>query len=149
MGKFQDVIAFAVSNEVQAHDFYQSVAEKTNDPVLKSIFQGLANEENRHKDFLEGLFSQNLVTIFFGEVADYHLAEMVDKPILSMEMKPLDAIALAMKKEQEAMGLYQKLARQTSDGAKKTMFIELSKMEQQHKATLEDIYTNMAYVEEW
>ena len=149
MGKIQEVIAFAVKNEVQAYNFYNGVAEKTSDPGLKSIFQGLAKEEKQHQNFLEGLFSQEMLTVFFGEAADYHLAEIVDKPVLSLEMKPVEAIALAMKKEEEAMELYQKLASGTSDAAQKTLFMELSKMEQQHKTILEDVYANMAFGEVW
>ena len=41
---------------------------------------------------------------------DYKVAETVDMPRLSLDMKPAEAIALAMKKEEEAMRMYLSLA---------------------------------------
>ena len=60
-----------------------------------------------------------------------------------------DAIALAMKKEQEAMEMYQQFA-DASEGAKqKETFLELAKMEKGHKVRLEGIYTDIAFIEVW
>lgn len=149
MGKFQDVIALAIGNEVTAQTFYQQVADNTTNPELKTIFAELALEEGKHKVYLEKLLTEDLVSVFFGDAADYKVSESLERPVLSLEMKPVDAITLAMKNEEDAMNLYRKLADQTSDGAKKTLFMELSKMEQMHKSRLEDVYTNMAFVEVW
>jgi rubrerythrin len=47
---------------------------------------------------------------YFSESRDYKVAETVDEPELSMDMKPADAFALAMKKEEEAMKQYTEMA---------------------------------------
>jgi rubrerythrin len=64
-------------------------------------------------------------------------------------MKPSDTIALAMKNEEEAMNMYTDLANCSSDQEQKKVFQALAKMEQGHKARLEDMFTNMAFPEVW
>jgi len=64
-------------------------------------------------------------------------------------MKPTDGIALAIRKELDAMQMYTQLARVSSDSGEKQTFLELAKMEKNHKTRLEDIYTNMAFPEVW
>ena len=64
-------------------------------------------------------------------------------------MKPADAIALAVKNEEEAMDMYKKMAECSADAEQKKMFQQLSNMEQGHKVKLEDTFTNMAFPEVW
>ena len=147
--ELKDVIGFAVDKEVDAYEFYKSAAEKIKDENLKQTFKELADEELKHEEFLKDFLSSGLSEINLGKVDDYKVAETVEKPKLSTDMSFSDAIALAMKNEEEAMNMYQKLADLCSDEDKKKLFEELAKMEQMHKARLEDIYTNAAYAEIW
>ena len=64
-------------------------------------------------------------------------------------MKPVDAIALAVKSEEEAMDMYKKMAEWSTDAEQKKMFQSLSNMEQGHKVRLEETFTNMAFPEVW
>lgn len=149
MKKLADIIAFAVENEVEAYEFYKGVAETTQDDNLKQIFQELAEEEKNHQMLLEGFLAPDAEPLVFKETADYQVAETVDKPKLSLEMKPVDAVALAMKLEQEAMEMYQKLADESASDSQRDMFLNLVAMEQGHKTKLENLYTNMAFPEVW
>ena len=47
------------------------------------------------------------------------------------------------------MQMYEKLADASADSEQKKIFTELAKMERGHKARLEDLYTNSAFVEAW
>jgi len=69
--------------------------------------------------------------------------------VLSADMKPVDAIALAMKKEEEAVKAYTHLASSVNDRALQRIYTELAQMEKEHKARMEDLYTNMAFGEVW
>ena len=64
-------------------------------------------------------------------------------------MKPADAIALAVKNEQEAMEMYKEMANCSTDADQINMFRQLSNMEQGHKVKLEDTFTNIAFPEVW
>ena len=95
--EYKKIIMFAVDNEIEAYEFYKAVADKTKDGGLKKIFAELAEEEAKHRKLLEGLASGK-GQMHFDESKDYKVAESIEKPKLSMSMKPADAIALAVKR---------------------------------------------------
>ncbi len=146
--EYKKIIKMAVGNEIAAYEFYKGVSEKTKDSNLRSIFSELAEEEQKHKVFLEAFLS-GAKPLKFASVTDYKVAEAVDKPRLSMQMKPADAIALAMKEEEEAMQMYQGLADSSTASDQKDLFLSLAKMEKGHKVRLEELYTSMAFPEAW
>jgi rubrerythrin len=146
--EYKKIIKFAIANEIEAYDFYKGVSGKVKDAGLKKTFAELAEEEAKHRKFLEGL-SSGKGQMHFDESKDYKVAESIEKPKLSLSMKPADAIALAVKNEQEAMEMYKKMADCSTDTEQKKMFQSLSNMEQGHKVKLEDTFTNMAFPEVW
>ncbi|HPC06800.1 MAG TPA: ferritin family protein, partial [Anaerolineaceae bacterium] len=79
--------------------------QKVSDPSLKQIFLELANEEKNHRLILEGFLNHPSKPLKFSKVVDYKIADTINSPILSIDMKPADAIALAIKKEEEAMNV--------------------------------------------
>lgn len=86
-----------------------------------------------------------------SQKVDYHLAEEVieEKPELTVNMPFPEAIALAIKREQEAMDTYEVLAGDTDDEELRALFINLRNMEQSHKTSLEAVYMDVAYAEVW
>jgi rubrerythrin len=146
--EFKKIITFAVANEIEAYEFYKGVADKSKDAGLKKTFAELADEEAKHRKFLEGLTSGK-EPMHFDETKDYKVAESIEKPKLSLSMKPSDAIALALKNEQEAMDMYTEMANCSTDDEQKKMFQSLATMERGHKVKLEDTFTNMAFPEAW
>lgn len=150
MKNYKEILQMAVGNEVEAYEFYRDAAAKMKDPAMKKTFQELADEESGHKVLLEGFLSNEMKDMKFINEKDYKVAETVEAPqTLSTDMAFKDAIALAMKKEQEAMEMYQQFA-DASEGAKqKETFLELAKMEKGHKVRLEGIYTDIAFIEVW
>ena len=145
---YRAIISMAIGNEIEAYDFYNAVSRKTGDANMKGIFQQLAQQELGHRQFLEGLMS-DIKPMQFDVTRDYKVSESVEKPKLSLTLKPADAIALAMKQEEEAMLMYEALANRSTDSEQKTLFQSLAEMEKSHKIKLEDIYTNIAFAEVW
>lgn len=146
--KFYKVMDLAIKREVEAYEFYKDVAERIDDKAIQKIFKTLATEEVGHKDLLERFkYNPDLPVKMSSPEIDYHLAEEVELPELSIDMKPADALALAMKKEQLAVEFYRKLANQTEDGDVKKLLLEIANMELSHKQKLENAYTDIAYIE--
>ena len=83
------------------------------------------------------------------EAHDYKIADTLASPPLSINLKPIDGITIAIRKELDAMQMYTQLAQVAGDSEEKKTFLQLAKMEKGHKARLEDIYTNMAFPEVW
>lgn len=147
--EYKTILRTAIGNEVEAYEFYKGVSEKASDIVIKKMFSQLAAEEQGHQKLIEGFLAGDFSTMHFHESPDYKISETVEKPKLSVNMKPADAIALAMKNEEEAMNMYAEFANASVDQAQKKIFQDLSAMEKGHKIKLEEYYVNIAFAEVW
>lgn len=146
---FKKILLDAIDKEVESYTFYQSVSERVADAALKSLFKELAEEETYHRKTLQEYLVGGKKELKFDEVKDYHISDTIESPALTTEMKPLDGIKLAIKKEEDAKLMYERLSEASVDADQKKIFDELAKMELGHKARLEDIYTNTAFAEAW
>ncbi|MDL2310976.1 ferritin family protein [Peptostreptococcaceae bacterium OttesenSCG-928-C18] len=149
ISEFNEIIDYAINEEVLSYNFYTEAAKSVKDSTLKETFTDLAKEELDHKKFLEDFRLSNSETMSLDESVDYKIADTLDKPKLTTSMNFQDAIALAIKREEEAMDMYQALADATAEDEEKALFISLRNMEQMHKTKLEDIYINVGYKEVW
>ncbi len=147
--EYRKIIHNAISKEVESYVFYRSVYEKVKDAALKSTFKELAGEETKHREFLEGLLVKPLKELHFDDTRDYKVSKTIERPTVTIDMKPIDGLKLAIKKEEDAMELYKGLSAASKDAGMKKMFDSLVKMETSHKVRLEDIYTNQAFPEVW
>ncbi len=147
--EYKAILEIAIGNEVEAYEFYKGVSQKVSSANIKKMFSDLAEEEQGHKKLLEGFLSGDVNSMNFNEATDYKVAETVDKPKLSLDMKPADALALAMKNEEEAMNMYAAFAKASASAEQKQMFEKLAVMEKGHKVKLEEYYVNAAYPEVW
>ena len=147
--EYKDIIKQAIANEVDAKKFYENAANALQNPHLKKLFFSLAGEEKKHRDILKDIYTSNTVDRYFSETRDYKIAETVDEPELSMDMKPADAFALAMKKEESAMKQYTEMAEMCDDESKKQVFLDLAAMERDHKLKMETAFTDIGYPEVW
>jgi len=143
------IISTAIDREVEAYTFYHSVGEKVKDPALKSIFKELAGEEKKHREFLQNFLSKDIKKLHFEAKKDYKVGDSLPTPPLTPDMKPVEGLVIAIKKELEAMQMYTQLARLSTDTEQQLLFSQLANMERTHKARLEDLYTNMAFPESW
>ena len=143
------IISAAIDREVEAYTFYRGIADKVKDANLKKLFAELAGEEKQHREFLQGMLTKDVSKMKFDPSHDYKVADTVPSPPLTADLKPIDGIVIAIKKELEAMQSYTQLANLASDTETKLLFSQLANMERGHKARLEDIYTNMAFPESW
>jgi rubrerythrin len=143
------ILSLAIDREVEAYSFYRSVSDKVKDPALKKLFDELAGEERKHREFLQAFLTKDISKFHFDARSDYKVGDALPTPKLSVDMKPLEGLVIAIKKELEAMQMYTQLASHSTDTEQQLLFSQLANMERTHKARLEDIYTNMAFPEVW
>ncbi|MDE4908770.1 ferritin family protein [Methanogenium marinum] len=147
--EFRSILSGAIANEVESYTFYRGIERCATDETMKKIFSELAEEEQGHRETLEDFLTKPIKSFHFDEERDYKISETLDVPQLTVDMKPVEGIALAIKKEEDARNMYRELAELSTDAEQKKLFTNLSNMEAGHKARLEDIYTNMAFPEVW
>lgn len=147
--EYKAILTIAIANEVESYEFYKGVSEIATDAYVKKMMFEFAAEELGHQKLLEGFLSKDIKDMHFDESIDYKVSATVDKPTLSLNMKPVDAIALAMKNEEDAMNMYAAFATASCDPIQKKMFHDLSLMEKGHKIKMEKYYVNTAFPEVW
>ena len=147
--EYRNIISEAINNEVEAYTFYQTVSEKVTDANLKALFGELAGEEKGHREYLQKLLSRDITSLGFSTTKDYKVGDSIPTPPLTPDMKPVDGLVVAIKKELAAMQMYTQLANASDDAEVKKLFTELATMERGHKTRLEDIYVNTAFTEAW
>jgi len=147
--EYRSIISNAIDREIEAYTFYRTVREKVTDENLKNLFNELAGEESQHRKTLEGFLLKEPTKLGFNTKRDYKVAQTLESPPLSADLKPLDGLVIAIRKELDAMQMYTQLASLSVDPEQMELFESLAAMERGHKARLEDIYTNMAFPEAW
>ncbi|MBI9091008.1 MAG: ferritin family protein [Desulfobacterium sp.] len=146
---YKNIINMAIANEIEAQVFYGAAAVKVKDAYLKEMFEHFAKEEKMHEKLLRNILKSSTIHLHFSEDIDYKVAETVDEPSLTTDMKPADAIALAMKKEEQALKEYTLLAQNCQDPEQKKTFLDLAAMERGHKLKLEKAFLDVGYPEAW
>lgn len=146
---YKKIIAQAIEKEIEAFSFYRAVSEKAHDKSIKTIFNDLAGEEHKHRLTLEGFLKRTPEKMHFSDAKDYKIVDALPTPALTVDLKPVEGIVIAIKNELEAMQMYTQLANASAEEAQKNVFLELAAMERGHKSKLEDLYTSMAFPEVW
>jgi rubrerythrin len=147
--EFDRIMQASIAEEIAARDFYREAAAKVADAGVKAILEELAREEEQHRGTLETLRFDPLARVEFEEPEDTRVAEEEEVPEPSCEMTPKEAFGLAMKREQKAMEIYQKLASGCRDAETRKLYEELARMERGHKTKLERLFVDVAYSEVW
>lgn len=141
------LLKIAIKREEEAYKFYSSVKDRMENPAIRDAFAKLAQDESEHRQFLLKCKQDPNLLAKLVAPPDHKVAEATPEPVLSISMKPVEAIALAMKKEQHAADFYRGLAEQASDPVYKDMLNGLARMELSHKSKLESMFVDIGYPE--
>lgn len=145
--QYEALFEMAISREVEAYEFYRKVSERAQNAQVKGVFAELSLEELGHKDLLTQFKNDPAKVMKIQASPDYKVAEATELPALSVDMKPADAIALAMKKEQQAVEFYRTLEQNAADPEMKAAFANFANMELGHKHRLENVFVQVGYPE--
>ncbi|MHC4122630.1 MAG: ferritin-like domain-containing protein [Planctomycetota bacterium] len=142
----EEILDFAIENEVKANMFYLELAEKVKNPVIKETLKNFAAEEVGHRTRLEAIKAgqqfKKADKVPALKIADY----VVDiEP--SEDMDYSDVLIVAMKKEKAAYRLYTDLAAQTDDAELRNMMLMLAQEEAKHKLRFECEYDDVVLEE--
>lgn len=139
---------FAIQQEIDAYEFYKAAAAKVTNQSVRQIFEELATDEEGHKNLLEHIrIDETLVGKFNALEVDYMIAEANEMPTLSLDLKPAEAIAIAMKREQFASELYHTMSLSAVNDRERLSFESLHNMELNHKHRLENLYVDIGFPE--
>lgn len=141
-----EVLEFAIDREIEAHQLYIDLAARTQNPVMRKVFEDFAKEELGHKAKLEAMKKGKTVASAPAapdlKIADYVVGV---EPTPNMDYK--DVLILAMKKEKASFRLYTDLAAEVKNEAQSKTFLSLAQEEARHKLRFEIEYDNVVLKE--
>jgi rubrerythrin len=133
----EDILAFAIKEEVEANIYYENQAKKTTNFELKLVWKQLAHDELRHKAVLTMLLEKiekggKLETYSAKDITDY--APLKFPP---MEYSDTEKIIMnAAQKENEAFYLYSYLSKKMTEVLHQRILFSLAEEELKHKESL-------------
>lgn len=136
-----EIIDYAIAREVEAEEFYRSIAQQESFSGKKEMFLEYAAEEKKHQAILENLkagkLGDDLEDYKFQWVTDIKRSDYVHEVEYHPGMAYQDILMLASKREEKALKLYNDLqAKAVTDDARKVFKI-LCQEEAKHKLALE------------
>jgi len=140
----QKTLDFAIAKEEQAETFYREWADKARIPGVKTLFAELAAMERAHAEKLRQATPSTLIAAP-DTPSDLRLSELLVDIEASPSMSLQEAMIVAMKREEAAVELYERLA--TLGGDAQPIFQALAEEERSHKHRLEMEYDDSILTE--
>ena len=135
-----DVLEFAINNEIEAAEFYTGLAERVTNRHSKVLFQDFAKEERRHQKILENIKVGGKLKPATQDIPDLMIGDYLVEIDSDKELNYQDALILAMKREKAAFKLYTDLANAAGSSEMKEIFASLAQEEAKHKLSFETEY---------
>ena len=141
------LIETAIRREVEAYDFYMELLDKLSDKAIKDTILFIADEEKKHRAFLEsyreGRYDLNAFRM--TEVTYYKIAEHENEPDINADMPKEHVFLLAAHRELRSYNFYRELAGAHPEGEAKGMLLRMANEELKHKEKMEYLYANTAF----
>ena len=147
LSKINEVLDFAISEEEAAAEFYSGLAERSEHPSMKRVFEDFAREEQGHKAKLLAVKAGEFTGGADGEVPDLKIGDYLVDVEPGPDLDYQSALIVAMKKEKVAFKLYTDLAATTGDAGLKETFLALAQEEAKHKLRFELEYDDYVLTE--
>jgi rubrerythrin len=138
----EDIIAYAVSKEREAAEFYETLSKNEEFSVAKKTFAEFAIEERKHEALFADLGKnpEKLDSYDYKWIPDIKRSNYMTELTYEPGMAYVDILRMAMKREEQALRFYNDIAGKVED----EQFIKVCKVlaqeEAKHKNILETIY---------
>ena len=135
-----DIIAFAIQREIDAADGYAKIAGLATTPGLRQLADELRRQEESHRRLLEELPVETLRELGTSFIPDLHIVDALADEKLTSDMSIQEMLIFSVKKEAQAIALYDSLARLDGASGHEKTFRYLAGQEREHKLKLEAEY---------
>ena len=139
---FEVLIEFAIEKEREASAFYTDLAERTSFSGVKDSLLDMAEEEKKHESLLKNLGGNKalLEEYKFKWIPDMKRSDYMIELKYEDGMNYVDILRLAMKREEQALKLYNELQKKSDNPENIELLKVLCQEEAKHKLFLEGLY---------
>ena len=138
-----NVFDFAMKMELQGKTCYETLAASTKVPGLKTIFTGLAEDEQKHYEIFRGLKEGKTWTMTDSHALDHAKTVFTnllkDKEHLIELEEDLDAYKVGLKIEADSVKLYEDMAKKEQDPDTIQLYLRIANEEKKHYNIIENI----------
>jgi len=148
-----EILKTAILNESEGEQFYTLAAEKATEEDAKDAFLYLAEEEKKHRNWLEKLYlqikSQEEIIIDFERLDDISSPNIFTAKKIRPESGSIEVSVfhIGILMEKASIDFYREAAQKTSLDKAKELYEMLVQWEMKHMETLEKTYDYLK--EEW
>jgi rubrerythrin len=143
----KEILEQAIEKEISSRNLYHSLRQRVANQAAKDVLQSLADQEERHRQFLEDYMQGKLKdgAMHSGLVVDYKVADYLEKPEITPGMELKEIFLLSAKREKASYDLYTGLAAIHPAGQVKHLLEDLAVEELRHKQRVETLYSEVAF----
>jgi rubrerythrin len=139
-----NVFDFAMDMELKGKAAYENLAASSEVPGLRTIFQGLANDEQKHYEILQSLKEGKSWSMTDSSILDKAKNVFDDllpqkERLLGQLHEDLDAYRLGLKIEADSVKLYEEMATKEQDPETVKLYLKLANEEKKHFNIVENI----------
>ncbi len=154
----RDAIKTAIQMEKDGYSFYKKAAAQTNSDMGKTIFEGLAADEQMHLDVFEKMFEETVSNTEWNNLVlsskKYAKIPIFPKDLKEIEgdnpnSSELDALRIAMDSEKEAIEYYSKIKENLNDSEVIKIIDEIIEQEKNHYSILEGEFNHINSTGYW
>jgi rubrerythrin len=154
----KDAILTAIQMEKDGYSFYTKAAAQTESEMGQTIFESLAEDEQRHLVVFQKMFEDKVNKSEWKDLVDSSKkyttipifpTNLNDAPGMDSESTDIDAIRLAMDAEKEAVEYYQKIMDNLEDQDVIKVINEIIEQEKNHYSLLEKEFNHINSTGYW
>jgi len=154
----KDAILTAIQMEKDGYSFYMKAASQTESDMGKTIFESLAQDEQRHLDVFQKMFEDKVSQSEWNDLVDSSKkyakipifpTDLNEAPGMDSESTELDALRMAMDAEKEAVEYYDKIKENLTDEDVKNIINEIIEQEKNHYSLLEKEFNHINTTGYW
>ena len=134
-----EIFEIAIARETDANRFYLALAQKSENPHAKKIFEELAAEELEHKAKLELEIMKSGRVVGTQEIPHGLQDGLPDYPPLDPNADYRDILHMGIQKEDMAFRFYSELAAIVTDYDSKETLLALAEEEVKHKLRFQTV----------
>jgi len=154
----KDAILTAIQMEKDGYDFYSKAAAQTNSEMGRTIFESLANDEQRHLDVFQKMFEEKVGKSEWNDLVNSSKkyanipvfpTNLKEAPGMDEESTEIDALRLAMDSEREAIDYYSDIKEKLKDEDLRNVINEIIEQEKNHFSLLENEFNHINSTGYW
>ncbi len=142
-----DVLQTGIQREIEAQRLYTDLGRRVKEPAAQFALSTLVQQEKRHQEILQRYLGGGLGggALDPKQVIDYRIAEHLEAPALTPDMKLSDIFLVAANREKASCDFYTSLADLHPDGETRLLLRKLASEELGHKQKVESMFTEVAF----